>query len=382
VSRIAFYAPLKPPDHPVPSGDRTMGRMLVAALELGGHQVAVASRFRSFDAGDAARQARLREVGERLAERLLRRFEAGQPPELWFTYHLYHKAPDWLGPAVTERLGIPYFVAEASFAPKQAGGRWDLGHRGAAGAIRRADRLFQINPVDAECLRPLAASPERLVPLPPFLDLTPFRTAAGAQSRAQARAESAEQFGLPGEEPWLLTVAMMRKDQKLRSYQCLAAALAELNDQTWRLIIAGTGAAESEVRAAFAPFGGRVRWIGELDRASLHRSYRSADLFVWPAIKEAFGMALLEAQACGLPVVAGRSGGVATIVRHGETGLLAEEGDASAFAAAVKTLLDDAGARIRMSAAALASTAREHDIGVAAALLDAHIRAATGAPRR
>jgi len=382
VSRIAFYAPLKPPDHPVPSGDRTMGRMLVAALALAGHEVAVASRFRSFDPGDAARQAHLRDVGGRLAERLLRRLEAGWRPDMWFTYHLYHKGPDWLGPAVTDRLGIPYFVAEASFAPKQAGGRWDIGHRGAADAIRRADRLFQFNPVDAECLRPLAASPERLVPLLPFLDTAPFRTAAEAQSRAQARAASAAQFGLPDDEPWLLAVAMMRNDQKLRSYRCLAAALAELTDKSWRLIIAGAGAAETEVRAAFAPFGERVHWIGELDKASLHRLYRSADLFVWPAIKEAFGMALLEAQAAGLPVVAGRSGGVATIVRHGETGLLAEEGDVSAFAAAVKTLLGDAGARARMSAAAIARTAREHDITVAAQLLDRHIRAATGAPLR
>ncbi len=382
MSRIAFYAPLKPPDHPVPSGDRTMARMLVAALKLADHDVTVAARFRSFDGGDPERQARLRAVGARIAERLLRRFQAARPPELWFTYHLYHKAPDWLGPAVARRLGIPYFVAEASYAPKQAGGRWDLGHRAAADAIQHADRLFQINPVDAACVRPLAASPERLVPLPPFLDTAPFQQAAQTQSRAQARAESAAQFGLADDEPWLLTVAMMRNDQKLRSYRCLAAALSDIADRPWRLVIAGVGAAERDVRAAFAPFDGRIIWVGELDRVTLHRLYRSADMYVWPAIKEAFGMALLEAQASGLPVVAGRSGGVATIVRHGETGLLAEEGDASAFAAAVRSLLDDAGVRTRMSLAASACTAREHDVSGAAALLDRHIRAALGAAPR
>lgn len=380
MSRIAFYAPLKPPDHPVPSGDRMMARMLISALQLGGHQVGVASRFRSFDPGDPERQVRLRDLGGRIAERLLRRFEAGGRPDLWFTYHVYHKAPDWLGPPVAARLGIPYFIAEASFAPKQAGGHWALGHLASADAIQRADRLFQINPVDAECLRPLVEGPERLVALPPFLDTAPFRTAAQAQSRAEVRTELAAWLGLANGEPWLLTAAMMRNDQKLRSYRCLAAALAHLVDRPWRLIIAGTGAAEREVRAAFAPFGERIHWLGELDRGILHRLYRSADIYVWPAIKEAWGMSFLEAQASGLPVVAGRSGGVATIVRHGETGLLAQEGDASGFAAAVRTLLEDSGARRRMGAAAIASSGRDHDIRGAAALLDAHIRAATGAP--
>ena len=50
--RIAFYAPLKPPDHPIASGDRTVARMLLAALKLGGHDVGLASRFRSYDSGD------------------------------------------------------------------------------------------------------------------------------------------------------------------------------------------------------------------------------------------------------------------------------------------------------------------------------------------
>ena len=59
--KVAFYAPLKPPDHPVPSGDRQLARALLQALRAGGHETFVASRFRSYDgAGDAARQARLR----------------------------------------------------------------------------------------------------------------------------------------------------------------------------------------------------------------------------------------------------------------------------------------------------------------------------------
>ena len=55
--RIAFYAPMKPAGHPLPSGDRLMARLLVSALGLAGHSVEPASQFRSYDgAGDPSRQ--------------------------------------------------------------------------------------------------------------------------------------------------------------------------------------------------------------------------------------------------------------------------------------------------------------------------------------
>lgn len=374
--RIAFYAPLKPPDHPVPSGDRAMARSLIAALERGGHTVWLASRFRSYDRGDARRQARLHHLGSRLATRLASRMDAPRlPPDIWFTYHLYHKAPDLLGPAVASHLGIPYVVAEASFAPKQAGGLWDMGHRAVSEALARADRVFQLNPADMACVAPLLASPERLVLLPPFLDTAAFQPA----DRGEARSHLAARWDLPQDEPWLLTVAMMRHDQKLLSYQILAAALSELTDRPWRLILAGSGPAAPEVRRAFAPFGDRLRWAGVLDPETLPLAYSAADLYVWPAVKEAWGMALLEAQAAGLPVVAGRSGGVPTIVADGETGLLAAEGDAVSFAASLRALLDDPRRRQAMGAAALRRVAAVHDIGIAANRLDKELRALVSA---
>ena len=140
--RVAFYAPMKPPGHAVPSGDREIARLLVRALGSAGHAVEVASRFVSRDGkGNADRQERLREIGLRLADRLIRRYRArpaGERPDAWLTYHVYHKAPDWLGPAVAEALAIPYLLVEASSAPKRAGGPWDIGYRGANAAIARA----------------------------------------------------------------------------------------------------------------------------------------------------------------------------------------------------------------------------------------------------
>src|SRR5437762_107863 len=118
--RVAFYAPLKSPDHPVPSGDRRIARLFLQALRVAGHQPFVVSRLRSYDGGgDPERQRRLAAIGRRLADRMLRHWR-GHPeemPQLWLTYHLYYKAPDWFGPAVSKALGIPYVVAEASFAP-------------------------------------------------------------------------------------------------------------------------------------------------------------------------------------------------------------------------------------------------------------------------
>ena len=75
---------------------------------------------------------------------------------LWFTYHLYYKAPDWLGPAVSAALDIPYVVAEVSHAGKRAGGRGPSVTRRRPDAIGHADAIITLNPADAECLAGVA----------------------------------------------------------------------------------------------------------------------------------------------------------------------------------------------------------------------------------
>src|SRR5579863_6597178 len=118
--------------------------------------------------------------GGRLARRFVERCRARPEtaPELWFTYHLYHKAPDWLGPAVAEALGIPYLVAEASVAAKQAAGSWASGHRAASRAVARADAVIGLNPDDRAGVLPLLRDPARWVALPPFIDAARYRRAA------------------------------------------------------------------------------------------------------------------------------------------------------------------------------------------------------------
>jgi glycosyltransferase involved in cell wall biosynthesis len=375
--RIAFYAPLKPPTHPVPSGDRRMARLLMAALARANHRVELASRFRSREGrGDPTRQETLAAIGRRTAERLIRDYRARPPderPELWFTYHLYYKAPDWLGPAVADALDIPYVIAEASHADKRAGGPWAIGHEAAAVAIARADAIISLNPTDISGVVKVASETAIIMLLKPFLDGADF--AAAATRRDEWRADLAHRFSLDRETPWLLTVAMMREGDKLASYRVLGEALAKLGGTAWQLLVVGDGPARRAVEDTLARLGsGRVRYAGARLADELPAFYAAADLQVWPAIREAYGMTLLEAQAAGLPVVAGASGGVPAIVSNERTGLLAPPGDADAFATAMRTLIEDPERRRRMGSQALETIAREHDIATAAGVLDRALR--------
>ncbi|WP_375461815.1 glycosyltransferase family 4 protein [uncultured Enterovirga sp.] len=363
---IAFYAPLKSPDHPSPSGDRTMARLLLAALRQGGFAPTLASRLRTFEpSGDPVRQEALREAGLREAGRLTEGFRRAPPterPRLWFTYHCYYKAPDWLGPAVSRALGIPYVVAEGSRAAKRAGGRWSIGHSGAEAALDGASLLFAMTGHDREALAQARRPGQRLVDLPPFLDLAAWPPPpSGSVEIAEAPA------------PRLLTVAMMRDGDKLASYRILAASLnlAQARQaESWTLDIVGDGPARAEIEALFVPFGPRIVWHGLMeDRGRLAALYRQADLLVWPAVNEAYGMALLEAQAMACPVLAGDSGGVADAMRAGETGILVPPGDPAAFADALCGLLIDRALIRRMGAAARRFVVEHRNVGGAAEIL-------------
>ncbi|WP_372053655.1 glycosyltransferase family 4 protein [Tistrella mobilis] len=381
--RVALYCPLKHPDHPVPSGDRRMARQILAALRKAGHQAEVACRFGSRDGrGDPARQVRIARTGTALGHALARRYArrpaaAAARPEAWITYHLYHKAPDHLGPVVAAALDIPYLVIEASDAPKRATGPWETGFRAARHALAAADLVMPMTRLDAVCLARLLP-PERLRLLPPFLDdIGVFQ--AARTGRDQARARLAAMAGLDPARPWLLAVGMMRAGDKLDSYRVIGRMLADpaLATAPLHLLVAGDGPARTDVMAALEPAGGgRVHFLGALAPAPLAAAMAASDILVWPAVREAYGMALLEAQAAGLPVVAGRTGGVPDVVEDGVTGLLAPPEDAAALAALTRRLIDDQGTRARLATAA-AGRASARDLAAAAAALDdALLRAA------
>ncbi|MGX1098417.1 glycosyltransferase family 4 protein [Amorphus sp. MBR-141] len=360
---IALYCPMKPPDHPVASGDREFARLIARIIDELGETAVLASRLRTWRAEpDAATFAALEADSVAEAERIVAAWRAdGTRPAAWITYHLYHRAPDWIGPAVTRALDIPYVVVEASRAPKRASGPWAPGFAAADQALAAADAVVAMHAEDREGLAPVVAA-DRLFDLAPFIDTAPF---AAAAPRPRP----------PGTPPRLLAAGMMRRGNKEACYRTLADALAALAATDWHLTIAGDGEAADDIRPLFDP--ARTTFLGAVDKARMPGVYADADLFVWPAVNEPFGLVFLEAQASGLPVVGGRSRGVPEVVADGMTGLLVEAGDAVAFADAVSALLGDAPRRTRMAEAARSHALARHDIAQATEALSAILQAAT-----
>jgi len=197
--------------------------------------------------------------------------------------------------------------------------------------------------------RPTLGSDVRVVPL--GTDPAHFRP--GVDARA-VRAE----LGLDG-GPWLLTVSRLEWHKGIDAViRALPAVRAAFPHAPPRYAVAGAGPqrARFEGLAAELGVGDSVRFLGFVPDEQLPALYNAVDLYVGASrrvelLVEGFGIALLEASACGLAVVGGRSGGVPDAVRDGETGVLVESGDPAAVAAGITRLLGDAELRGRMGAA-------------------------------
>lgn len=358
---IAFYAPLKSPEHPIPSGDRQMGRLLLLALERAGLSPILASGLRAYlPDGDDDLQA-LRNGAGAEVDALLSAYAAGtlETPRLWFTYHPYYKSPDLIGPAVSRALQVPYVTAEASHAPKRSVGPWAQAHSLNQETLMGARLNFCFTERDKVGLLHLLGDPGKIATLSPFID--------AAHIKARADWQSTHEF--PAR---LLTVAMMRPDVKLESYQMLATALQDLQHLNWNLDIVGDGEARSAVEAAFAGIEEhRLKWHGRLDASEIAEIYGRADLYVWPGFGEAYGMAYLEAQAGGAAVVAQDTRGIPSVVEDGRTGVLTKENDVRAFREAIAGLIENRDYLTKLGQAASKFVREERSVERASATLKA-----------
>jgi glycosyltransferase involved in cell wall biosynthesis len=108
----------------------------------------------------------------------------------------------------------------------------------------------------------------------------------------------------------------------------------------------GDDRAALEARAAALGVSAQVRWHGVLAQAMLVPLYRAATAVVIPSEAEGLGLVAVEAQLCGAPVIAFRSGGLTDVIENGKTGVLTPVGDVPALAAAMDALMarDDKGA--------------------------------------
>ena len=151
--------------------------------------------------------------------------------------------------------------------------------------------------------------------------------------------------------------------------------------QDWSLTIVGDGNARTEVQAALAPLGAdRLHFRGARQKIEMPNIYANADIYVWPAAGEAYGMALLEAQASGLPVVAGKVRGVPDVMLDGQTGFLTPEGDADAFAGVIDFLISDSEARRQIGETAKRFVGSMRSMEKAAIILNNGLLAARPGP--
>ena len=125
-----------------------------------------------------------------------------------------------------------------------------------------------------------------------------------------------------------------------------------LPDVPLTLKLVGDGPERAEVEALAIRLGvhARIEFLGE--RIDLPAVLRVSDVFLLPSETESFGLAALEAMACGVPVVASDVGGIPEVVSDGETGLLAPVGDVPALARHVARLIGDDTERAAFGAAA------------------------------
>ena len=154
-----------------------------------------------------------------------------------------------------------------------------------------------------------------------------------------------------------------------------AVALLEDQDDTVLLIVGGKPGVDSELerlksQARDLGLADKVVFTGAVPQGRLPAYYSAADVFVLPSYMESFGLAALEAMACGTPVVASRVGGLSTFIRNGETGYLIPWRCPEPFAQRLDMVLANPALRDTLGAAARAKALEMSWHGVADHMLD------------
>ncbi len=251
-------------------------------------------------------------------------------------------------PWLKRRFGIPYCVHVygeelSAYARRPRTRRWMQRVLEGASGIAANSRFTQGLLHDAVGY----TGPSLLTP--PGVDADRFVPGDAAAARAH--------LGL-GDGLVLLTVArLMRRKGHDRVLEVLPRLRRRFPDVQY--LIAGTGPEEVRLRRLAAELGveASVRFLGRVSDADLVPLFQAADVFVHPNRQtetgdvEGFGIVFLEANACGVPVVGGRSGGTVDAIRHGETGFLIDPDSSDELADTLTALLSDPALRQRLGRA-------------------------------
>jgi phosphatidylinositol alpha-1,6-mannosyltransferase len=217
---------------------------------------------------------------------------------------------------------------------------------------------------------------ERVLAVPLGADLDRFRS--GIDTRAVR-----EKYGLH-EGRWMITVGRL-VEHKGQDHGMRALSLLRDSEPELRYAMAGTGENEGALRALAAELGlgDRVRFLGHVTDEDLPALYNVAELYLGAsrvAVNhvEGFGIALVEAAASSLPVVAGREGGMPEAIVDGITGLLTDPYDPAAIAKTIQTILHspELGARLGAQGRRVAETrySWQRVVRELRAIADAHAR--------
>jgi phosphatidyl-myo-inositol dimannoside synthase len=203
--------------------------------------------------------------------------------------------------------------------------------RGAAGVL--AAGQFAADQVERVAGRPVPT-----LVVPPGVDAARFRP-VGDEARAAAR----RRFGLDPDAPLVLGVSRL---VPRKGFDVLLDAVSQLAPV--QVAIAGAGRDRARLERKARQLGGRAVVLGPVTGDDLPALYGCADVFAmlcrdrWGGLEaEGFGIVFLEAAACGIPAVAGRSGGSHEAVVDGETGFVVEPRDVAAVRDAIARLVDD-----------------------------------------
>lgn len=248
-------------------------------------------------------------------------------------------------------------------------------------ALRRVDGLTSCSPELAARVQRIGFPAERSSVIPYGVDSELF--APDPARRHIWR----ERLGIPADAPMLLGVGRMATK---KGFHLLIEALSDLLVKLPKahVVLAGGGGRLEEFRQRSAEFGGRVHLPGSVMHDTLPDLYRSADLFVLPAVHDAKGNVdglpnvILEAMASGLAVVGSRVSGLPTAIAAGITGWLVEEGSVDDLRRVLLQALDDPSRRVAYGDAARQRAQAEFSWGaVAARYRAAYLAACLGAGR-
>jgi glycosyltransferase involved in cell wall biosynthesis len=182
---------------------------------------------------------------------------------------------------------------------------------------------------------------ERVVPIHNGVDLRRFHP------DPQAREEFRRQYGIQPDELVLATISYLRDFKKPH---IVLEACAHLVRQGLpvHLFVAGDGELMDAMKALSSQLGisDKVHWLGNFSQTE--KLLQASDVFVLASVGEAFGSALIEAMACGVPCVGSRSGGIPEIIEDGSTGFLATPLDSRDFAQKITQIVSQPELRCKM----------------------------------